>query len=284
MGTMKDRAIGYATRAALIAVPLSTLWAADVAPSPSRERASRILDDATAALGGEKFLSAKGLVSAGWIGSRQGEVSRLQRGKIYTLFTGDAAHQRYAYNKDESHVVLFNENGGYELTFRGARPLDAGLVARFREDSRNNILNVLHQRRSEPGLVAEYRGSTVCERQSGELVEIVSADEKDPIVSVCFSSVTKLPVRQSYYRRHPLTRDRIEEVTVYARYFDAGDGVVWPRHISRTSDGIQVSEVFLESVQTNQNLSAELFALPDGAKQLKPIPSIESAVLRLRAD
>ncbi|MBL8229586.1 MAG: hypothetical protein JNL98_13945 [Bryobacterales bacterium] len=269
---------------ALSAVALSTLSAADLAPSPSRERANRILDEATAALGGEKFLAAKGLVSSGWIGSRQGEVSRLQRGKIYTLFTGDAAHQRYVYNKDESHVVLFNQNGGYELTFRGARPLDPSLVSRYREDSRNNILNILHQRRTEPGLVAEYRGVTVCESQSGELIEIVSADEKDPIVSVCFSSVTKLPVRQSYYRRHPLTRDRLEEVTVFARYFDAGDGVVWPRHTSRTSDGIPVSEMFLESVQANQNLSEDLFAIPGGTKPLKPIPSIESAVLRLRAD
>lgn len=208
------------------------------------------------------------------------------RGKIYLRFTGTQVEERHAYNKEESHVVLFNENGGFELTFRGARPLDPSLVSRFREDSRNNILYILRQRRQEPGLVAEYRGASVCERQSGELVDILSADENDPVVTVCFSSVTKLPIRQSYFRRHPLTRDRIEEVTIFARYFDAGDGVVWPRHIARLSDDRQISEIFLESMQVNQNLNAQLFEVPVGARPLKPIPAIDSAaaVLRMRGD
>lgn len=267
-------------------VLVAALQASDSSMTASRARAGQILDEATAALGGAKFLGTRDLVGSGWIGSSVGDVNRHMRGKIYLRFTSDAVEERQAYNKDESHVVLFNEAGGYELTFRGARPLDPGQVSRFREDSRNNILNILHQRRQEPGLVAEYRGTTVCERQSGVLVDIISADENDPVVSVCFSSVTKLPVKQSYVRRHPLTRDRIEEVTIYARYFDAGDGVLWPRHISRLRDDAQISETFLDSVQVNQNLSAELFSVPVGARPLKPIPSIESEVgrLRLRGD
>jgi hypothetical protein len=275
MHTGTNRIRSFFRRAILGAVFAAGLQGEDQEVTPSRERANRILDDAAAALGGAKFLSTHGLVASGWVGSWHGEVSRHMPARIYLRFTANQVEERHAYNKDESHAVLFNESGGFELTFRGARPLDASLVSRFREDSRNNILYILRQRRREPGLVAEYRGSSVCERQSGELVDILSANEHDPVVTVCFSSVTKLPIRQSYFRRHPLTRGRIEEVTIFARYFDAGNGVMWPRHIARLSDGRQINEVFLESVQVNQNLNAQLFEVPPGARPLKPIPTTE---------
>ena len=56
-----------------------------------------------------------------------------------------------------------------------------------------------------------------------EIVEITDADNRT--VTVYFSQLTKLPVRQQFKRRNPQYKDLDTEVTVFAKYRDVGGGV-----------------------------------------------------------
>jgi hypothetical protein len=245
----------------------------------SREaRARRVIDEAIAALGGAKFATLRDRTEHGRAYSfYRDRLTGLSRATIYTRYvmrpeppTAEPAiyvRERQSFGKDkEDYAVLFAEKDAWQITFRGARPLPKATVERWRDSTRRNIFYILRQRLGEPGLVAESRGSDVFENQSVELVELY--DRENASVTVYFSRTTKLPIRQVYYRRDPIARERHEEVTLFSKYRESG-GVTWPWAITRTRDGEKVFEIFSDSVLVNQNLDDSKFTLP-GNMQVLP--------------
>jgi len=87
-------------------------------------------------------------------------------------------------------------------------------------------------------------------------------DSDNHVVRVQFHQSTRLPVRQIYKRKNAVTKEQDEEVTLFARYRDAG-GVQWPHQIRRERNGDKVYEIFSESVAINKDLAGNLFTLPE---------------------
>jgi hypothetical protein len=243
----------------------------------SQERGKRIIDEALAALGGQNYLNMRDRVESGRAYSFYREkLSGLSRATIYTRYLVRpeppvpgflGLRERQAFGKDENSAVLFAEDKGYEITFRGARPLADDLIQRFKESTLHNIFYILRQRLGEPGLIFESKGADVLDNQPVEIVDITDAQNRT--VTVYFHQSTKLPVRQVFYRRDPQTKDRIEEVTVYAKYRDVGGGVMWPFSIQRERDQEKIYEIYSDSVTINQDLKDNLFTLPANLKILK---------------
>ena len=101
-----------------------------------------------------------------------------------------------------------------------------------------------------------------------EIVDLTDADNRT--TTVYFHQITKLPVRQVFYRRDPVTKDRNEEVTHFTKYRDV-DGIQWPFAIERDRNGEKIYEIFSDSVPVNDNkLKDDLFVLPSSIKMLKP--------------
>ncbi|MBM3776068.1 MAG: hypothetical protein FJW37_13035 [Acidobacteria bacterium] len=249
-----------------------------LAAESSQDRSRRVIDEALTALGGDRFLAMRDRIESGRAYSffRQ-ELSGLSRAKVYTRylirpeppvagFLG--LRERQAFGKDEDSAVLFADGQGYEITFRGARPVADAMLERYRESTLRNIFYILRQRLGEPGLIFESRGADVWENQPVEIVEITDAENRS--VTVYFHRSTRLPVRQQYYRRDLQSRERAEEVTVFSKYRDVGGGVMWPFTIERRRDGEKIFEIYSESVTINQGLTDELFLLPANMKLLKP--------------
>jgi hypothetical protein len=243
----------------------------------SQERGKRIIDEALAALGGQNYLNVRDRVESGRAYSFYREkLSGLSRATIYTRYLVRpeppepgflGVRERQAFGKDENSAVLFTEDRGYEITFRGARPLSDDLIQRFKESTLHNIFYILRQRLGEPGLIFESKGADVLDNQPVEIVDITDAQNRT--VTVYFHQSTKLPVRQVFYRRDPQTKDRIEEVTVFAKYRDVGGGVMWPFSIQRERDQEKIYEIYSDSVTINQDLKDNLFTLPANLKILK---------------
>lgn len=242
-----------------------------------QERGKRIVDEAVAALGGEKFLAMKDRVEAGRAYSfYREELSGLSIAKIYTQYVTPAdpaaadfigVRERQAFGKDEYSAVLFTGDAGYQITFRGARPMPDSMLERFRLSAIHNIFNILRLRLGEKGLIFESRGTDVWLNQPVEIVDIT--DSENRVVTVYFHLSEKVPLRQEFYRRDPKTRDRIVEETEYGKYREIGDGVKWPFTMLRKRDGEKVYEIFSETVTINQGLSDGLFVLPSNLKILK---------------
>jgi len=238
------------------------------------------VDEALAALGGERFLAMQDRTESGRAYSFfREELAGLSRATIYTRYltrpAGQAAgevyvRERQSFGKQENRgAVLFTEGKGYQITFRGARPLPPETVERYRESTLHNIFYFLRQRLGEPGLIFEYQSSEMFENRPVNVVDIIDAENRT--VTVHFEQSTKLPVRQVFFRRDPKTRERIEEVAIYGKYRDVGGGVQWPYAIQRYRAGEKIFEMYSESVAINQGLADNLFLLPADMKILKPL-------------
>jgi hypothetical protein len=255
-------------------VGLLLLCAAFLCAETQIERGRKIVDEAIAALGGEKFLKIQNRVETGRAYSFYREqLSGLARATIYTRYLSDpgtaaklAQQERQSFGKDEDYLILFLEDKGYQVTFRGAKPLTLERWERYFESARRNVFYIFRNRLKEPGMILEHRGSSVWLNTPVETVDITDADNN--VVTVHFHRTTKLPVRQVYVRRDVKTKARDEYSTIFSKYRDVGDGIQWPFNMLSERNGEKVFELFSDTVAVNQNLDDSLFKLGAATKVL----------------
>ena len=272
------------SRYALLLMTAAVLASAQLVEQPSTpkippdQRAKRVIDDAVAALGGEKFLAMADRSEIGRAYSfYNDQLTGLSIAKIYTRYqtverskSGHdlAVKERQVFGKKEDTSVVLTEDGGFNLNWRGAKPLTAQEFARYRESALRNLFYILRQRLREPGLTFESRAAEVVDHQPVEVVDII--DSENRVVTAYFHQTTKLPVKQYFMRMDPKTRDRTDEVTYYARY-RTNDGIQWPQEITRERNGEKIYQIFAETVRFNQDLTDDLFTAPPPAAPTTPV-------------
>lgn len=238
-----------------------------------QERGKRVVDEAVQALGGDAFLHMHDRVESGRAYSfyRQ-QLQGLSIARISVRYLTPvpgklAQRERQDFGKrlDEGSV-LFTEDGAWEITFHGARPLEELRYNNYKTSTLRNIFYILRQRLNEPGLSFYSQGSDIYERTPVEIVDITDAE--GATVTVYFDSRTKLPIRQTYRRRNPEFKDFDTEVTEFAKYRDIGGGVKWPYDVKRERNGEKTFEMYAESVEVNKGLKDSLFSLPANIKVL----------------
>jgi len=229
-----------------------------------------VVDDALAALGGQKFLNMQDRIETGRAYSFfHDQLSGLSVARIYMRYipvapdrtgTDLGIQERQAFGKKEDYYVLFRQEGAWEVTFRGPKELEKDRIQRYRDTTLNNFFYILRQRLHEPGLIFESRGSDVIENLPVDVVDIT--DSQNRVVRVYFHQTTKLPVRQSWVWRDPVTKERDEEVTRFSRYRET-NGIQWPQQMLRERNREKTYEIFSESVTVNQGLADALFTVPN---------------------
>jgi hypothetical protein len=244
----------------------------------SQTRAKRIIDEAIAALGGNAFLNMEDRTESGRVYAFYREkLTGLASATIYTKYVpvSDphelAVRERDSFvRKDKSnkedYADLFTDKGAWDISYRGVRPLPEDRLPRFRESTHRNVFYILRERLHEPGMLFESQGADVLDNRPVEIVDITDAD--NDTTTVYFDQTTRLPVRQVFYRRNEVTKDKDEEVTIFSKYRDVG-GVQWPFDVQRMRNGEIILQIYSESVKINQGLSQTLFELPPGATMLK---------------
>jgi len=262
------------------AVVLAASLAANGHGAESRqERGKRVVYEALQALGGDAFLHMQDRVEFGRAYSFYREqLSGLSVAKIYTRYITAAPGQLGIRERDsfgkvdarsndlaESSAQLFTEEGAWEITFRGVRPLPDERYANFKDSVLRNIFYILRQRLNEPGLTFYAQDGDFYEHRPVEIVDITDADNRT--VTVYFDQLNKLPVKQSFRRRNPEFKDFDTETSVFAKYHEVS-GIKWPQTIHRERNGEKIFEMYSDSVQINKNLTDNLFTLPVNAKML----------------
>ncbi len=205
---------------------------APVFAQTSQERGKQVIQEALAALGGARFMGMQDRVESGRAYSfYREELSGLSVATIYTRYRQGSsapgemlADERQSFGKDErSGAVLFAEGKGWQITFRGARPLPDDRVARWNDSMLHNIFYILRERMDEPGLIIESQGADVVDNFPVNVVDITDSENRK--VRVYLHQSTHLPVRQQYYWRDPKTKDRNEEITIFSKYRDIETGL-----------------------------------------------------------
>jgi hypothetical protein len=255
---------------------MSLLLAAPTLTAQSDTKAKQVVDKAVAALGGDRFLQMQNRVARGRIYAFfRDRLSGLDVTTIYTEYLspkpakGIALRERELLGKKQDYSYLFLPDQGWDVTFRGARPIDDERWQRYVRTTENDILYMLKVRRDEPGLLYDYIGSDVYLSTHVEIVEITDAQSRT--VRVYFDHNTMLPIHETFSWLDPDTREHNEEVIDFDKYRDAGDGVMWPYTIERERNGYKTYQMFATKVEINQPIPAKTFELPPGAKVLKKV-------------
>jgi hypothetical protein len=241
------------------------------AAESAAERGRRVVYEALQALGGDAFLQMTDRVETGRAYSFYRErISGLSWAKIYTRYLAPVpgkveVRERENFGLKEDSSVLLTESGAWELTFRGARPLDDERYNNYKMSTLRNVFYILRQRLKEPELAFYSQGSDMFENRPVEIVDITDADTNT--VTVYFDARTKYPVRQTFRRRNEQFHDFDTEVTLFGLYREVG-GVMWPCNVRRERNGEKIYEMFADKVEINKDLKDNLFALPGDIKVL----------------
>ncbi len=259
----------------LLVLLLGVNAAAQTVGDPGRAR--RVIDDALRALGGDAFLKMVDRTEEGRAYSFYREqLSGLSRARVYTRYLTRpepppagyiGQRERQAFGKKGDVYIVFNEQGGFEITYRGAKPLPPETMERYKDGLLHSILYLLRMRLGEPGLTFEYRAADLYENAPVDIVDVL--DSQDRVTTVFFQQSTKLPVKQVWENRDPVTKRKYEEITVYSKFRDVGGGVMWPLVVRRERDGEKIFEMFADEVTVNNGLTDELFTLPASVKILE---------------
>jgi hypothetical protein len=241
------------------------------------QRGKRVVDECLQALGGDRYLNMQTRVETGRAYSfYRDNLTGLSIATIYTRYDSGitdtahnlAQHERDNYGKKEDYGTLFTDKEAWDVTYRGARLLPADRFTRYKETTLRDVFYIIRVRLHEPGWIIESKGSDVIENRPVEIVDLTDADNLN--TTVYFDRITKLPVRQVFFRRDPATKDKNEEVTHFTKYRDT-DGVQWPFAIERDRNGEKIYEIFSNSVEVNDKKAGnDLFLLPSTIKLLKP--------------
>jgi hypothetical protein len=258
-------------------IALALACALTLSAETAQERGKRLIDACVQALGGDTYLHMENRVEAGRVYSFYRErLSGLSIATIYTRYDSDvtdtahelAQHERENFDKKQDYGVLFGAQDAWDVTYRGARPLPKDTYARYRDTTFHDIFYILRVRLHEPGMIFESRGADVLDNVPVEIVDITDADDRT--VTVYIHQSTHLPVRQVFYRRDPVTREKNEEVTLFTKYRSV-DGIQWPYTIERERNGEKIYQIFSNEVEVNSKKVVDsMFALPNGIKMLKP--------------
>lgn len=244
-----------------------------------QEKGKRLVEEAFAAIGGQRFLDIRTQVRAGRAYSFYNRQVRGQtRITIYDRFEAmkpDAADdwlpvsRREVYTIKGDYYTLFLNGKGYEITYRGAAPQPEDYMQRYRLASRRDIFFFLRYRREEPDLYYYYKGTEIVDNVPCDAVDIVDAEGE--AITLYLRQSDRLPVQQLYLRRDPKTRIPYEEKSVFGRYRPVADTML-PWIIRRERDGDRIFSLFAQSYEINEPLSAEIFSIPDSVPLLPPDP------------
>jgi hypothetical protein len=260
----------FVPQALLLAALAACLHAQD-----SEKKGREVADKVIAALGGDRFLHMQNRVVSGRIYAFfHDQLSGLDLAQIYVEYLetppkdGIALRERELLGKKRDYSFLFLPTQGWDVTFRGARPIPDEDWERYVRTNRNDILYILRYRLNESGLLIDYIGSDIYLSRHVETIEITDATNQT--IHVYLDHNTMLPVHQTFSWIDEKTRMHNDEATEFDKYRDAG-GVMWPFSIERSRNGYKAYQQFAEKVEINQSLPPKIFDLPPGVKVLSKV-------------
>ncbi len=262
--------------ALLLASLIATALPASPQAQDSEKKGRDVANQVIAALGGDKFLHMQNRISSGRIYAFfHDRLSGLDLAQIYVEYldapppNGIAQRERELLGKKRDYSYLFLPTQGWDVTFRGARPIPDEDWARYVRTSRNDALYMLRYRLIEPGMLVDYIGTDIYLGRHVEIIELT--DATNMTVRIYLDHNTMLPLHQTFTWLDEQTRMRNDEATEFDKYRDAGGGVMWPFSIERSRNGYKVFQQFAEKVEVDQTLPPKIFDLPPGAKLLNKV-------------
>ncbi len=224
------------------------------------KRGRLLLEQMVTALGGESWLSRKTVLLRGNTAAFFHGAPTLSTTPYwdYVQFP-DASHadlERIEFTKKRDVVQIWTTSNGYEVTYKGTKPLPADQVADHLRRQAHSIESVVHFWLKQPGIVVLYEGATQVERRPADKVTLLAAN--NDAVTLELDATSHLPLRRSYETRNEQFKDLDEEQEEYENY-QPYQGVMTALNISRYHNGDLANQRYLTGVEYGVATTPDMF-------------------------
>jgi len=158
---------------------------------------------------------------------------------------------------DHSDIAeVWTADNGYEITYKGKKPLPEKDVADFQRRHAHSLETVVQNWLKQPGVVVTYEGSNMVERRLAEQVSILTSS--NDAVTLELDEASHLPLSLSFQWRDPLYKDLNTDVQQFDDYHQV-QGIWTPYAITNLHNGDMTGQRFLTKVVYNAKLPPDLF-------------------------
>ena len=194
---------------------------------------------------------------------------------MFWSFTEFPDKERIELTKERDIAELYVGNKAWEITYKGAHPIEQKDLDDYLRRRRFSLDTVLRTWVNDPRVVLLFEGAAVAAQHPAQQVTLVNA--QDESVTLYFDSDTHLPVKKSFSWRDPVDRQKNLEEEVYENYRPVS-GVMAPYNLTRYFNGDMASQRFLNSVTINQGLDEAMFDPHSGYNPNKPAKQEQQAL------
>jgi hypothetical protein len=252
--------------ALMLATPSTTrTQSADQAGAKNAQQARAALDAMVRALGGPAWLNMKNMM-------REGHVAGFDHGRPeegtteYWEFHAWPDTDRIEFTKHRDVVQFYVGREGWEVTYRGKRPLPQEQVDDYLRRRDHSIETVVKSWLNDPRTILVYDGQRLAERHLADQVTLISAGNES--VTIQMDTQTHLPLRRTFEWRDPVFKDKNLDAEEYDDYH-IFDGFPTPFTITRFKNQEIVRQYFLVHVSYNQQLPPDFWSVDAAARRIK---------------
>lgn len=224
------------------------------------KRGRILLDQMVAALGGDAWLNRRTAVFHGNTAAFFRGQPNLGSPPFWNIKQfADATHpeaDRIEYTKKRDIVQIYTAGNGYEITYKGSKPLPAEQVKDYYLRQTHSLEAIIHVWLKQPGIVVLYEGASQVERRQAEKVTLLGSN--NDAVTVELDATSHLPLRRIFETRNQQFKDHDEDVEQYDDYH-LMQGVMTPLTISRYKNGDLANQRFYLDVKYNEAIAPESF-------------------------
>ena len=255
--------------------------AQDAAPAPAKpdsgkvssipldqqnaHQARDLLNQAIQALGGQAYLSVHDLQEQGRVYSfYHGRPS--SNGVFFWRFVEFPDRERIELTPQRDIAYIYIGNKGYEITYKGARPVEQKDLDDYQRRKRFSLETVLRTWVNDPKVALFFEGAALAGNLAAQKVTLINS--KDEAVSLYFDIDTHLPIEKSYSWRDPVDREKNVEEETYNGY-RLVQGIMTPFGFTRYFNGDMQTERFITSASYSETLDQAMFDPNSGYNPLK---------------
>jgi len=218
-------------------------------------KARALIDQALQALGGQAYLDIHDVQQEGRTYSfYHGRPT--SNGVVFWRFVEYPNKERIEVTKQRDVAMLYNGDKGYEITYKGAHPLEKKDLDDYLRRRKFSLETVLRSWINDPQVALFYDGNALAGNLPAQQITLINA--KNEAVSLFFDVETHLPIKKSYSWRDPLDKERNQEEEIFDNY-RLVQGVMTPYGFTRYFNGDMQTQRFVNSVHFNQGVNETMF-------------------------
>ena len=231
------------------------------------------IDQGIQALGGQTYLTIRDR-------EQQGRGYSFHHGRataaaaLFWSFTEFPDKERVEFTKERDIAELYVGDKGYEITYKGAHPIEQKDLDDYLRRRRFSLDTVLRTWVNDPASCFCLKATP--SRRNIRPLQVTLINSQNESVTLYFDTDTHLPVKKSFEWRDPVDRQKNLEEEIYENY-RAVSGIMAPFNVTRYFNGDMASQRFLNSVTINQGLDQAMFDPNSGYNPNKAPASSPSA-------